>query len=73
MGILKKKGNVGKLLSSRKKVPKSHTKTDLSIVLKFETILFKNSTSLSLTEKKSSLVFFFLRIIIDTVLTNESL
>lgn len=56
-----------------KKVPKSHTKTDLSIVLKFETILFKNSTSLSLTEKKSSLVFFFLRIIIDTVLTNESL
>lgn len=44
-----------------KKVPKSHTKTDLSIVLKFETIIFKKVNIIIINGEKKFIdfVFFF--------------
>lgn len=58
----------------KKKSPKSHTKTDLSIVLKFETIIFKKVNIIIINGEKKFIVFvFFKRIIIDTVLRNEIL
>lgn len=42
-----------------KKVPKSHTKTDLSIVLKFETIIFKKVNIIIINREKKFIVFVF--------------
>lgn len=45
-----------------KKVPKSHTKTDLSIVLKFETIIFKKVNIIIINGEKKFIDFgFFLK------------
>lgn len=43
----------------KKKVPKSHTKTDLSIVLKFETIIFKKVNIIIINGEKKFIVFVF--------------
>lgn len=43
----------------QKKVPKSHTKTDLSIVLKFETIIFKKVNIIIINGEKKFIDFVF--------------